>query len=59
MMELLLAFTVIGLAACGLGAGLLLGRGPVRTSCGAADRLVRHRCADCPLRRRNLGEERT
>lgn len=52
MTEILISIAVFMLAACGLGLGLLLGRGPARTSCGATDRLVRGRCADCPLRRR-------
>lgn len=51
MTEVLMTVAVFALAACGLGLGLLFGRGPARTSCGAADRLVAHRCADCPLRR--------
>lgn len=52
MTETLLAIAVVSLAAGGIGLGLLLGRGPARTSCGAADRLPEARCADCPLRRR-------
>lgn len=51
MMEVLLAFAIMILAAAGLGLGLIFGRGPVRTSCGATDRLPEHRCEDCPLRR--------
>lgn len=52
MIEAMLAMAVVVLAAAGLGLGLPFGKGPVRTSCGAADRLERDRCADCPLRRR-------
>lgn len=50
-METLLAIMIVALAAGGLGLGLAFGKGPVRTSCGAADRLASGRCADCPLRR--------
>ncbi|SIT05108.1 hypothetical protein SAMN05421759_11257 [Roseivivax lentus] len=51
-MEILFAIGVVTLAAGGLGLGLFLGRGPARSSCGAADRLAIGRCADCPLRKR-------
>lgn len=51
MTEIALAIAVVALAAGGLGLGLAFGRGPVRTSCGATDRLARDRCEDCPLRR--------
>lgn len=51
MMEMLLAVAIIGLAAAGLGLGLILGRGPALTSCSAAACLPEGRCADCPLRR--------
>ncbi|MHA6265844.1 hypothetical protein [uncultured Aliiroseovarius sp.] len=50
-MEILFAIAIFGLAAAGLGLGLTLGRGPVRTSCGASAGLREGRCADCPLRR--------
>jgi len=53
MIEMLLAVAVVVMAAGGLGLGLILGRSPVRTSCGAAEGLASARCADCPLRRRN------
>jgi len=49
-MEILFAIAIFGLAAGGLGLGLTLGRGPVKTSCGAAAGL-HERCSDCPLRR--------
>ncbi|WGH78563.1 hypothetical protein [Jannaschia ovalis] len=52
MIELLFAIAVVSLAAGGIGLGLVFGRAPVRSSCGAADRLPDARCADCPLRRR-------
>lgn len=51
-MEILLAIIIVALAALGLGFGLMFGRGPVMTSCGAAQRLAVGRCADCPLRKR-------
>ncbi|MDH3231786.1 MAG: hypothetical protein OEN55_18500 [Alphaproteobacteria bacterium] len=47
----LLSFAVIGLAILGLGAGALLGRGPLKGSCGG-DAVVRA----CPLCRK--GAER-
>ena len=56
-MEIVLAIAVVTLAAGGLGLGLILGRGPARTSCGAADELSVGRCADCPLRRRAEGDD--
>ncbi|MEJ6394597.1 hypothetical protein V8J82_15120 [Gymnodinialimonas sp. 2305UL16-5] len=59
MTEILFAIAVFALAAGGLGLGLAFGRGPVRTSCGAADRLVHARCADCPLRRGKVESEAT
>ena len=39
-MELLFAIAIVTLSAGGVGLGLMLGRGPARTSCGAADRFV-------------------
>lgn len=57
MIETLLAIGVFGLAAAGLGLGLALGRGPARTSCGAAACLPTGRCSDCPLRRRAASED--
>ncbi|SFR32902.1 hypothetical protein SAMN04488002_0224 [Litoreibacter janthinus] len=56
MMELLISIFVFGLAAAGLGLGLTFGRGPVRTSCGAAAGLKNDRCLDCPLRRNTAAE---
>ncbi len=58
-MELLFAIAIVTLSAGGVGLGLMLGRGPARTSCGAADRLEAARCADCPLRRRAKGKDRS
>ena len=57
MTEIVFAIAVVTLAAGGIGLGLIFGRGPVRTSCGAADDLSVGRCADCPLRRRTRREE--
>lgn len=51
MIVFLLSFAVIGLAIVGLGAGALLGRGPLKGSCGG-NAVVR----TCPLCRN--GEER-
>ncbi len=59
MMELLMAVAIFTLAATGLGLGLVFGRGPAKTSCGAADRLPEGRCHDCPLRRRAEAREAT
>lgn len=59
MTEIVFAIAVVTLAATGIGLGLILGRGPARTSCGAADDLAVGRCADCPLRRRARREETT
>ena len=56
-MELLLALIVIALAATGMAVGVLFGRGPVRSSCGAAACLPKGRCEDCPLRNRAETEE--
>ena len=56
-MEIILAVVIFGLAAAGLGLGLALGRGPVRTSCGAAAGLREGRCAECPLRRAAVSAE--
>jgi len=49
-MEIVFAIATVSLAAGGIGLGLVLGRGPAQTSCGAADRLSVGKCADCPLR---------
>lgn len=59
MTEIIFAIAIFALAAAGLGLGLMFGRGPARTSCGATDRLTRGRCADCPLRRRAARSEHT
>lgn len=58
-MEILFAIAIVTLAAGGLGLGLVFGRGPVRTSCGAADRLAADRCEDCPLRRQVARKDTT
>ncbi|GGL81610.1 hypothetical protein [Wenxinia marina] len=51
MTELLLAIVVVVLSAAGLGLGLALGRGPARSSCGAAACRPETRCDTCPLKR--------
>ena len=58
MIEIVIAAGVFGLAAVGLGLGLILGRGPALTTCAAASRNPDARCADCPLRRLEQSEER-
>jgi len=55
-MELILAIVIVAVSAGGIGLGLALGRGPARSSCGAAHALSVGRCEDCPLRRRRAGE---
>lgn len=50
MMEVLLSVVLFLCVAMGLGLGLLVGRAPPRTSCGAAACLPERRCDDCPLR---------
>lgn len=52
MFEVILAVAIVTLAVGGLGLGLVLGRGPVLTTCSAAANRPEGRCADCPLRRR-------
>lgn len=51
MIEILFAVLVFLVAAGGIGVGLALGRGPARTSCGAAACLPDGGCLDCPHRR--------
>ncbi|SIN77068.1 hypothetical protein [Vannielia litorea] len=55
MTEVLLAIVITTLAAAGMALGLMLGRGPARTSCGASECLPRGRCDECPMRRREAG----
>lgn len=52
MTEIAFSVLIFLLAALGLGMGLALGRGPAKTSCGAAECLPEGPCADCPLRRK-------
>ena len=52
MTEIIFAVVVVALSAGGIGVGLLFGRGPARTSCGATDELDIGKCDDCPLRKR-------
>jgi hypothetical protein len=56
-MEFVLAILFFSIAAFGLGLGLMFGCSPVRTSCGAAERVASARCADCPLRRASATKE--
>ena len=55
MTEVLLVLLIFVVAVGGLGLGLLSGRGPVKTSCGAAACLKRGACDVCP--RRNAASE--
>ncbi len=50
MTEILLVILVFVVAAGGLGLGLLSGRGPAKTSCGAAACLGQGACEVCPRR---------
>lgn len=50
MSEVLLTLLIIVVAAVGMGLGLLTGRGPVKTSCGAAACLGQGACEVCPRR---------
>jgi hypothetical protein len=56
MIEVLLTVVILLLAAGGLGIGLAFGRGPIRTSCGAASCLPGGSCETCPLRKRRIEE---
>lgn len=51
MTEFIFTIAIFALAALGLGLGLMFGRDPVTTSCGAKGKSDKDRCADCPLRR--------
>lgn len=50
MMEILLVLAVFLLAAGGLGLGLMLGRGPLKGSCGGMACLKDVACEGCPNR---------
>jgi hypothetical protein len=54
MIEAALTLVILLLAACGLGLGLAFGRGPLRTSCGAASCLPGAACETCPMRKRRV-----
>ena len=57
-MELLLAIGIFGLASGGLALGLMLGRGPVRGSCGGLGSCAAGgACAGCPNRGRHADGE--
>lgn len=58
MIEILVTLSVFVLAAGGMGIGLMFGRGPAQTSCGAISGRPEGRCAHCPLRRQQQDGER-
>lgn len=49
-MDLLLALSIVLLAAAGLGLGALFGRGPLKGSCGGMACMKDHACEGCPHR---------
>ncbi len=49
-MEVLFAILIFALAAAGLALGVLLGRPPIKGSCGGADCIRGGACAACPRR---------
>lgn len=51
-MEILLVLAIFLLAAGGLGLGLMLGRGPLKGSCGGMSCLKGAACEGCPNRER-------
>lgn len=50
-MEILMVLAIFLLAAGGLGLGLMLGRGPLRGSCGGMSCLKGIACEGCPNRK--------
>lgn len=58
MIEILLSVLVVGLAALGLGIGLVLGRGPAQGTCAATACLKRESCITCPNRQTDTPGER-
>lgn len=54
MIEIALTVVILLLAAGGLGIGLVFGRGPIRTSCGAASCMPGAACETCPMRKRRI-----
>ena len=59
-MEIVLAIGIFALVAAGLGLGLMLGRGPLKGSCGGMACLKDVACEGCPHRGKPafaLGEE--
>lgn len=56
-MEFLLAIVIVTLAALGLAAGLMTGRGPVRSSCGGLSCIKGASCRDCPNRHSDKPED--
>lgn len=49
-MEFLLVLAIFLLAALGLGLGLMVGRGPLKGSCGGMACLGERACEGCPRR---------
>jgi len=49
-MEIILAIGIFALVAAGLGLGLMLGRGPLKGSCGGMACLQDVACEGCPHR---------
>ncbi|SLN25969.1 hypothetical protein [Roseisalinus antarcticus] len=56
-MEILFAILIFLLAACGIGLGLALGRGPVRGSCGGLSCVPGAACGGCARGRARSAEE--
>ncbi|MDO5659187.1 MAG: hypothetical protein Q4G36_12810 [Paracoccus sp. (in: a-proteobacteria)] len=57
-MEILFALAIFGLAIAGLALGVMLGRAPVKSSCGASEGLPdSKRCEDCPNRIRRAADD--
>lgn len=50
-MEILLVLAIFLLAGLGLGLGLMLGRGPLRGSCGGMSCVKGAACDGCPNRK--------
>ncbi len=50
-MEIFLALGIVSLALLGLGLGSLLGRGPIKGSCGGMACLKDIACEGCPHRK--------
>lgn len=53
-MELIFAIGIFTLAAAGLALGVMLGRAPLKGSCGGIECVPGARCTDCPNRAEHL-----